>query len=272
MEKLNLTFLRHPIKVQSDEDTVQQIHDMLDGVGKIYSFILYAKYNESELLEGYDINYRICDVSKFNTIDIDDVVNLVVKFIKNPKGRFVVGYKQPSLDILIITFDNLIYKLALVQSLRWKRLEFDDLYQMCRLTLCNLYSKGYYIHKSLLAKSFENDVLMEIRKLQYEPNFVSLDDRVESPDDNLTVKDTIRDTYEETRQYDEDETLIQLCIFEEVRKIVIDMIGQRGFDQLCREYRSKNTTSWSRKVMYDVRKKFESEGLTRKEFLRKYGR
>lgn len=62
--------------------------------------------------------------------------------------------------------------------------------------MCTLYNKGYYIHKRLLERSYNNEVLHMIRKQRGAPQIVSFEDEMQNTDD-LTLADTLVDEHAE---------------------------------------------------------------------------
>ena len=186
----------------------------------------------------------------------------------------VLGYNQPDIEVMIEAYDPLVNKLAKQQNEHWKCFEHEDLCQMCRLTMLKLYRKGYYIHKRLLYKSFNNDILMSLRHERDRPTIVSFEDtfyKTASADsEKLLVADIVPDTEliekEELELYEENTRLI----FEEVKEIIVELIGIRQFNELMRDYGNKHTTTWSRKCMQKIKNHFAKLGLTRKEFDNKY--
>jgi hypothetical protein len=158
------------------------------------------------------------------------------------------------------------------QQQNWQFLEFEDLLQMCRLVLCDLYYKGYYIHKNVLAISFNNYVLMHIRKQKNRPEIISLEQKYEKTSDSnaITIADMIPDTEQLNKQYDEEIKEVDDRILREMKELVIDYIGQRQYDQLLREYSNKQTTNWSRKLMQTIKIHLFKIGISSKDFDRYY--
>ena len=142
------------------------------------------------------------------------------------------------------------------------------------MTIVTLYNKGYYIHKRLLVKSFNNEVLREVRKLSQGVEVVSIETRSDGDEDmeKLTLGDTIRDWESEYDTRDKENDEISKMIFKEVKEILIETMGKRQFEQLLNDYANGHTTTWSRRKMQTVKSLFEKEQLTRQKFNNKYGR
>ena len=88
--------------------------------------------------------------------------------------------------------------------------------------------------------------------------------------EKLLVADVIEDTSLQEERERERVREAELAIFDEVKDIVIDLIGQRQWNELVRDYTNGHTTNWSRKKMQDIKHHFERLGLTRKDFNNKY--
>lgn len=244
----------------------------LVNVDEVYSYLIYAKYQD-HTLTGWRVEFIVSQHDAYNTISkaqaILDICKLIDDSYSREVQRYVIGYKQPPLDILLTTLDPLVQKLARQQQSYWN-LEYEDLCQTCRLVICTLYHKGYYIHKSLINRAFINEVLLSIRKDRYKPQIVSIDEPVAYDKEGKAqmVADTIEDPSAEdefNEQYDEEEHQYQL---EQMREIVIDIIGRRQYDQLVREYGNKMTTNAGRKQTQKIRMKLKEIGISEELFRR----
>ena len=234
----------------------------------IYSYLVYAEY-ENKVLTGWTIKYMISQDEQYNTLNVSDIVAQIaadiIKDNNSIKKSYVIGYKQPPLEILCELFDPLMQKLAYNQHVRWPKLEQDDLLQMCRLTMCVLYSKGYYINRRLLEQSFYNTVLMHLRKERNAPIFLSLSDPIQLGEGNASIEDTLPDydeIYEEQDKEDEEE---YQQILKEEQQIVVEMIGQRQYDQLVREYGNKCTTNRGQRQVARIKGKLKEDKILKED-------
>lgn len=248
------------------EDVVK---DFLKNIGNIYSYIIYVNYKGDEI-EGWSIQYNISQIDKFNTLCLSDIVTKICTYIQDDylnfqklNVKYVIGYEQPSLELILKIFNPLVKSLAKKQHDRWQQLEYNDLCQDCRLVICMLYQKGYYIHKRLVEKSFNNLVLMSVKKDKYKPAIISLDDVFNqlSGETELTIKDVISDVKLLDKQQDEEDAEVQQNIFDELKELVIDEIGERGFEQLLKSYGTKTTDDWSRYTVRKLKAKFQKNGV-----------
>lgn len=253
------------------EKVTAHVKSVMDEINCVYSVIFKYSQEESCII----IRYSISENNSYNTIKEQDVMSKLKCILDhNHYDKPILDYLQPPLDLIVEIYEPLVHKLASIQHRRWQSLEYDDLCQMCRLTLVQLYDKGYYIHKSLLEKSFNNCVLQEIRNLSNEVNFISFETRVDGEEDmeKLTLEDTLYDVSEEQYNRDKEDIEITNHIFEEVKSILIDLMGPRQFEQLFRDYANGHTSTWSRRKMQTIKVMFEKEGLNRQKFNNKYGR
>lgn len=221
---------------------------LIEVYENIYSYLIYAEY-ENKVLTGWTIQYVVSQDEQYNTLKLTDIVaQIAADIIKNNKSlkeSYIIGYKQPPLEILCELFDPLMQKLAYTQHIKWPKLEQEDLLQMCRLTMCILYSKGYYINRRLLEQSFYNAILMQLRKDKNMPIIVSLSEPIQagvSSAEKTLIEDIVPDYNELYEEQDKEDDEEYQQILEEERQVIIDMIGQRQYDQLIREYGNHCTT------------------------------
>lgn len=238
----------------------------------VYSYLIYAEYHD-HTLTGWRIEFIVSQNDSYNTISkaqaILDICKLIDESYSREVQRYIIGYEQPPLDILLTTLDPLVHKLARQQQSYWG-LEYEDLCQTCRLVICTLYHKGYYIHKSLINRAFINEVLLSIRKDRYKPKLVSIDEPMAYDKEGKAqmVADTIADPSSEEEfheQYDEEQ---RQYVIQQQRELIIELIGQRQYDQLVREYGNKMTTNAGRKRVEKLKHKLADMGISEELFRR----
>lgn len=270
-----LLSVKQKISKATDSQKVEEIlHESLDGIDKMYSYIVYAEYANDELT-GYVVQCNFSQQEDYNTLVKDKVINEILEIVSKPcVTKRIIGYNQPDLETILKTYDPLVNKLASQQRDKFKSFDYEDLCQICRLTMIKLYRKGYYIHKRLLARSFENNLLMQTRKERGKPQIVSFEDTfyasITNDSDNLTVADTIPDMELIEKEQETYRKETEKLIFEEIKSFVVDLIGIRQWNELLRDYGNKHTTAWSRKMMLKVKKHLEQNNITRKELNNKY--
>lgn len=243
----------------------------------IYSFIVTIKTDDDLKIITYQIKHMVADEQENNTIFVLDAVRIILNAIieyRDYRGKNrVIAYGQPPLELMIELYEPLIETLAKNVQNNWQQYELDDLKQMCRLSMCKLYNKGYYVHKSLLKKVFEREVLEEVRGLKKRGDVISLFTRIVTDDPNgekLTIKDTLEDVDSTLMEEERLRLESELLIFNELKDIIIDKIGQRKWDMIFRDYSRGHTTSTSQGIMREVKKFLQSEGYTRNLFNERY--
>ena len=257
----------------SKDDIFHHLNSVMEEVKRIYSYTVSVEHGDETR---YVIRYRVSEDERYNTLLPNDVICDVMKTIETDKqcsGNYIIGHKQPPLELMIELYEPLICRLAREEHRRWRVLEYEDLCQICRLTLVTLYNKGYYIHRNLLEKAFSNEVLQELKTCVLDYEIVSLETKMDTHGDaeKLSLKDTIKDIDEEIEKEERDVKEQNLAIFNEVKDIIVDAIGTRQFEQLFNDYANGHTDAWSRRKLQSVKTMFQIMGLTRQNFNNKYG-
>lgn len=242
--------------------------DLWSDITRLYSYIISVR-------EEISVRYIIAEVSYYNTILVEKAIAKINDKLGNFTGEGVLIFEQAPIDLYIKLHEPMIEKMANKMLSQWPKLEYDDLCQICRLCCVELYEKGYYLHKRLIWTTFKNRIISEIRPLKRRGEIVSIYDKsyeasADSGDKDLTIADTIIDVDELYKVQDEECKKEELMIFEEVKSIIIELLGQRQFDTLYRDYTKKHTTTASRKLLIKVKNHLTSLGLTRSDFNKKY--
>lgn len=106
-------------------------------------------------------------------------------------------YIQPPLDQWLELFKPMLMDIVSSLHPRYEALIpcKDDMISIMYMCVLKLYNKGYYLHKSLVRKSFVNDLNMECRKLKNFQGMESLDATVGEDDDGrpITLLDQLAD-------------------------------------------------------------------------------
>lgn len=234
----------------------------------IYSFFLRKNRQ-------YELVYYICDTPKYNTLKPERVLDLLTDF--STKSTGILCFGQPSIDLMIELFDPYMTKLASEAIRKYKSYEFDDMFQECRMCAIELYNKGYYLNKSLIATAFRNRIIDAYRWRSSairndEDNMKFLSDIAVSgvTDEDLTFEDVAEDpefriTYEEEmhRQSMHD-------MYEHVKQYIVEAIGERGFEQLFREIATGYMSEWGRRHRRKLMELMETHGITKEYLYRIY--
>ena len=98
------------------DDTREQIckkltTSLLMSQDKIYSYLIYSQYDHTTF-KGWSIEYLVSQDEQYNTLNIEDcifdIAKTVLKDKKLKEHKYVIGYKQPSLDIMCTLFEPCI--------------------------------------------------------------------------------------------------------------------------------------------------------------------
>lgn len=261
-------------EIKVEDNIADKLSETFKNLSVIYSYIIYTKYKSNQLT-GWRIEFNISQRDAYNTLDCNIVKEEIYHILTNKtitSTSNVIGYRQPAVEIMLKLYLPLIKRLALQQSNRWTELDYEDAYQMCQLTMLTLYRKNYYIHKRLLERSCNNYVLMSLRHDRDKPATMSIDEVVyEEPDGNsLTIGDMLPDTNAMLGAEAKERQEALDSIFAEVKDIIVELVGERQFEQLLRDYGQKHTTAWSRKKMQQIKEHLKKLGITWKSFNRRY--
>lgn len=249
-------------KSLNDLQMEHNIKSVFNNSDEIYSYIVF---NKPDFII---VQFNISDNENYNTMKGVVVAEEIIKHILSHKNKTskVICFKQPSLEIMITVYDSFIKKLVKRQILNWPSLDYEDTYQLCMLTILKLYRKNYYLNKYLISTSFNNAVLMSLRKDKQKPVIVNMEEVIFTGDNEILLKDTICDEQAIINEENiQNEEYIQK-MYKDVKDIIISYIGQRQFEQLYRDYTNKHTTDSSRKLMYKIKKQLKKDNITWKSF------
>ena len=227
-------------------------------------------YIVSRKQDYYYVQATYCQEECMNSLStiesVAKIAGCILSDIENPGEKDVICYGQSNLDIMIRLYEPLISKLASEQHNKWSRyIEYDDLLQICKEQVCILYNKGYYIHRLLLYRTFNNAVLMYMKKIRHNVQAISLDEIVDSDDyGSLSIKDCIPDQLLIDSLYDAEEREYNHDLCMELKKIIVQFSSQRQYEQLLNSYGTKTTDAWSRKFMQKVKKELKQMNVTLK--------
>lgn len=255
------------IKILNNDDITRKLKEYLNNINKIYSYIIYTMIKDDEIA-AWLIKLNISEEECFNTLEIEKVINDIINIINENINckKHIIGYKQPSLEIMLKAFEPFIKKLVTKQIKKWPVIEYDDAYQICLMSILKLYNKNYYLHKSLIIKSYNNDILISLRKDRNKPNIISIDDKIIYNDKSVKIVDIIEDVnYKEEIENSEYIEYIQK-VFTDMKDILIDYMGERQFEQLFKEYSEKRTTIWSRHKLSMVKNYLNKIGINKSSF------
>lgn len=264
--------------VRLDDDISIQVQEIIFE-DKLYSYLVYARCDEFGIIYEYVIKFMIAQDDSYNTIPklvavshILDCIDMYKDYMGKTK---IIGYRQPPLEMMIVLYEPLIQSMAMDMQRYWKHYDVDDLCQTCRILMCELYNKGYYVHRRLLWTALRNKIIEEVRPLKRRGELVSLEipySDKNGGDEKLSIADITSDKVAEEQEQDDAIREANLEIFAEIKDIIIDLVGPRQFDMLFRDYSKGHTTSQSRKLLLKIKNHLNSMGITQSQFNEKYHR
>lgn len=245
-----------------------KLKDVPDGL--LYSYTV-RKGQDKQGDNRYLVSYCVSQTARYNTVNIHCAIANIVNAIYNThKQRGIIAYEQPTLDILVDVLEPLVHTLVVRQHKRWQRFTYDDLKQECFLVLCTLYRKGYYIHKLLLQRSFDNAVYLRLRKLSRDHIMVSLDAQLGGNVEGLTIADSVIDEQEqyEREQAEQNEILQQEFALQ--RELVLDIISERQYSDIIRQYRTKTVDGRTASRVHKIKNSMIKKGYNKEYWISHY--
>ena len=165
--------------------------------------------------------------------------DLIRKLLSKPEPPNRVRYVQPPIEQWLTVFRPLLMKMVARAHPRYENLipDREELVSILYLTIMKLYNQGYYLHQTLIQKSFINELNMECRKLKG----LAITDSLDAPigeDDNgqpVTLLDQIADpessawanqmkTYTEQDYWDDMFARIKARMLEDMSELQFDRI------------------------------------------------
>ena len=247
--------------INKSDDVVSELNKIFNNDLTIYSYIVFNKGDT------YNINIQICENDSCNTICCKDCL-LKIRNVLNNNDKVLI-FEQPPLDIIVNMFKPYISKLSRKFSSQWLKLEYDDIFQTGMMSMVKLYKQGYYLNKFIIARSFQNDILLQLRHFRNEPIIVSIDtcfNNELSNDNELTYGDIIVDTKDLNEREDKENSEYVKSVFDEMKDIIVDKYGPRTFDKLYNDYSKKHTDNFSRKTMQTLKTYLEKMNINRHSF------
>lgn len=274
--------MQNEILEQKRQIPLDEELDYLTIKNEIDDFITCDLYSYFVCRKNNTIVVKIAEsnVPDFNTLheaDVkNDIVDRIIDYIMTLSDTKCVCFGQPPIELSVELYQPMIQKMAKRLNAQWKQFEYEDLVSIGNLTMVELYRKGYYLNKSLIWTSMNNKILTECRQIKQKPIIVSIYDTiksdVKSDSAEIAYGDIIEDESYKNEKEDEDEQQLEKYIFEQVKDIIVEKIGQRQWDQLWRDYSKRHTSNATRVLMNRMKSYFNELGLTRQNFINSYRR
>lgn len=191
---MNMT--NHYVLIKPDETPQDVVAEICEdcGIGPDEPFAFSAIMRPDKEDEGY-YNLKINSLLPVeeNPFTVKELIKLLFSKKEPTSG---VRYVQPQIDQWLTTFRPLLLTLASrVRSTYENTLGWDEILSILYLTVMKLYNKGYYLHRTLIKKSFINELNMECRRYKGMGITDSLDVNIADDDDSepITLLDQIAD-------------------------------------------------------------------------------
>lgn len=243
--------------IVDSEDIESQLHALIEDSAQLSTYFYSAYFVDEPDEHAWILHMRVSDVDRYNEISVLDIVTMVRHCIYkgHSDSKRVVAFVQPSVQTVLTVAEPLIHHEATEQHRYWSELEVEDLRQLCRLTILELYNKGFYVNAVLIKRSFRNAVLVSLRKQRYRPQLVYLDAMYSKSqnDESIERSELIPDEKAQQPFIDfEEDDLTQAR-----KKTIINEIGQRQYDQLLLEYTTNTSSAWARNLMMRLKERHD---------------
>ena len=229
----------HIVLIKPEETAADVMYEICDdlniGLNEPFAFsaiLLPDKDNP----EYYKLKLNCIDPPEDNPYTPTELVSYLYRQEPNKSG---VRYIQPPLEQWLTTFRPLLVTLINRVHPRYEQLipNREEMLSILYLTIVKLYTKGYYLHQTLLKKSYINELNMECRKLKGLSNIDSLDAAIDKDDDgkDISLYDQVSDTEStawarQTLLYTDSDYKSDL--FEKVRDRMLQDMSQLAFDRI----------------------------------------
>lgn len=231
------------VLIKPDETVLDIIAELCDecGIGPdepfAFSAILVPEKDDPEY---FKLKVNCIMPAEENPYTIDQLVRKL--FISTTPNANGVRYVQPSIEQWITVFRPLLMKLVARAHPRYERLipDREELVSIIYLVVMRLYNQGYYLHQTLIYKSFINELNMECRKLKGLLNTDSLDAPIGQDDDgkDITMLDQLADNTPSPWDYTDEDYWSDM--FEQIKAAMLEDMSELSFQRILLQLKTKN--------------------------------
>ena len=194
---MNIT--NHIVLIKPDETAADVMYEICDdlniGLNEPFAFSAILSPVKDNDDEYYKLKINCINPPEENPYTPTELVSYLYRQEPNKSG---VRYIQPPLEQWLTIFRPLLMTMVTRVHPRYEKLipSRDEMISTLYLTIITLYNKGYYLHQTLIKKSFINALNMECRELKGLSHIDSLDAAIGEDDDgkDVTLYDQIPDT------------------------------------------------------------------------------
>lgn len=227
MEMYNIKVL-----IKSDETLQDIIAEVCDegNVGPDEHFVFSAIITPDEANNCRALKLNCSLQSDNNLFTVRDTV--IKLFTKKNLPPSNIVYIQPPIECWLSTFRPLLFTMVNRVEMQYKKLipDRDDLLSILYMTVLSLYNKGYYLHKTLIFKSYLKSLNKECRKIKNFQNIESLDaiTGYDNDDKPIALIDSLVDpdsVVDDTKEYWQD-------MFKQLKELMLESMSQLQFDRI----------------------------------------
>lgn len=240
MNMTNVNVLIKPEETQND--IIAEICDDC-GIGPNEHFAFSAIMTPDKEDDGY---YHL-KINCLNPMSENPFTprDLVKNLLSKPEPPNKVRYVQPPIEQWLTVFRPLLMKMVTKVHPRYENLipDREELVSLLYLTVMKLYNQGYYLHQTLIQKSFVNELNMECRKLKGLAITDSLDAPIGEDDDGkpMTLLDQIADPEssawaDRAKHYTEEDYWDDM--FERIKARMLEDMSELQFDRILIQLKS----------------------------------
>lgn len=233
--------LKFIIIVDKKDSLLEVLTKVLSTISTVYAYKLF------DLQGTWKVEWLISKQKDYNTIKVSDMLDNICNVPLLHKAPLVT-FAQPSIGLMIKLYEPLVHRLALMQVQAWQ-MEYDDAAQICRMVILQLYNKGYFVHKRLIIKAYNNAIYTICNKKLQEVDTVYSCDLTK--DEQEMIENIPNETI--TDEFDLQEDITQK------RQIVIAQIGQRQYDEYLRQFNNNNVTNATRNALLKIQRKLRRD-------------
>ena len=262
MNMTNVNVLIKPDETQND--IIAEICDDC-GIGPNEHFAFSAIITPDKEDGYYNLKVNCIVPAEENPYTPKELIRALLSK-KEPPNK--VRYVQPPIEQWLTIFRPLLMTMVTKVQSRYENIipDRDELISILYLTVMKLYRQGYYLHKTLIQKSYINNLNMECRKLRG----LSITDSIDAPvseDDNgepITLLDQIADP-------DASEWLRKICedtdedrrqdLFKRIKSRMLEDMSELQFDRIMIQLKS-NTVDRSTSYKLDKYRQIFNPGYT----------
>ena len=228
-----------------------------------FSAIMTKDKEEVGKEQTYTIKFNIL-VAPREKSNVFTITEIAQKLYFNHKEDENITYVMPPLETYMSVFKPNLYNMVNKAYKHYANLipDKEELMAILMYSLVKLYNKGYYLHNSLIYKSFINELNMEIRKLKYHENDISIDEQVNSEEGTTTVGDLIPDqeeTFKAYSQYHYTDIDYWEEMFNFIKKDMLKEMSQLSFDRILKQLETKTIDNRTAKLLMKYREKYNPD-------------